>query len=230
LFDAGVVARQEWEASQASAEKAQADLRAAQAQAQAQGQPSAGGLTPLRSPIGGVVTRVDLRVGGFVSQGAPVAEITDARGAEYVFEAPPAVAASIRSGQTVRVQLPDGQDTSATITAVAPSAASAGAATVRARPLGPPPPFGAIVSARVVTAVGIGSIVVTSEAVQTLNGRSVVFVAEPKGFRARPVVAGRVSAGTTEILKGLQGAERIAGKGAFLLKAELGKGEAGHED
>jgi cobalt-zinc-cadmium efflux system membrane fusion protein len=230
LFDSGVVARQDWEASQAVAAKAEAELRAARAQVQAQGQPGASGLAVLRSPIPGVVTRVEVRVGGFITQGGLVAEVVDDRAGEYVFEAPPSVVGSIRPGQAVRVQLPDGGEASATITAVAPSAAGAGAATVRAKPVEPPPPPGSVVSARVVMAMGGGAIVVPSEAVQTLGGRSVVFVVEPKGFRARPVVAGRTAGGFTEVLKGLSGQERIAGKGAFLLKAELGKGAAEHED
>jgi multidrug efflux pump subunit AcrA (membrane-fusion protein) len=49
LFEAGVVARQDWEASQAAAEKAQADYRAAQAQVRAMGGPGANGVTVLRS-------------------------------------------------------------------------------------------------------------------------------------------------------------------------------------
>ncbi len=56
-----------------------------------------------------------------------------------------------------------------------------------------------------------------------------VFVVIGNGFKAVPVVAGRSAAGKTEILKGLSGNERIAGRGAFLLKAELSKGEAEHE-
>jgi cobalt-zinc-cadmium efflux system membrane fusion protein len=51
---------------------------------------------------------------------------------------------------------------------------------------------------------------------------------EGAGFRARPVVTGRIAGGQTEILSGLTGSERIAGAGAFLLKAELAKGEAEH--
>ena len=43
------------------------------------------------------------------------------------------------------------------------------------------------------------------------------------------VVPGRQAAGKTEILRGLSGDERIAGRGAFLLKAELSRGEAEHE-
>lgn len=230
LFDVGVVARQDWEASQANADKAQAELRAARAQVAAQGAPSARGLATLRAPIAGIITRIDARVGGFLTQGGLVAEIADQDQVEYVFDAPPASADAIKVGDTVMVQRPDGGEASARIVAVAPSALGAGAAVVRAKPTAPAPQIGSIVSARVILAKGQGGLTVPAEAVQTLEGRSVVFVAEPKGFRAAPVVTGRAAAGSVEILKGLTGGERIAGKGAFRLKAELGKGEAGHED
>jgi len=231
LFEAGVVARQDWEASQAAAEKAQADHRAAQAQVRAMGGPGANGVTVLRSPIDGVVTRIETQVGGFLTQGALVAEVADQSRAEYVFDAPAAAAGAIRLGQVIQVQTPDGQQAPATITAVAPGASGSNTATVRATPSGRTAPVGSVVSARVMTgAVGSGAIIVPSEAVQTVEGRPVVFVVEAEGFRARPVTPGRVAAGSTEILRGLTGSERIAGKGAFLLKAELGKGEAGHED
>ncbi|UAL09315.1 efflux RND transporter periplasmic adaptor subunit [Caulobacter segnis] len=230
LFEAGVVARQDWEASQAAADKAQAELRAARAQVAAQGAPSAGGVAVLRAPIAGVVTRMDARVGGFLTQGGLVAEIADQAQVEYVLDAPPASADAIHVGDLIAVQRPDGGQAGARIIAVAPSALGAGAAVVRAKPTGPAPQIGAIVSARVVLAKGEGGLTVPSEAVQTLEGRSVVFVAEPKGFRATSVVTGRTAAGSVEILKGLNGGETLAGKGAFRLKAELGKGEAGHED
>ena len=235
LFEAGVVARQDWEASQAAAEKAQADHRAAQAHVRTMGQPAANGVTVLRSPIAGVVTRIEVQVGGFLTQGALVAEIADQSRAEYVFDAPAAAAGSIRLGQLIHVQTPDGQEVPATITAVAPGASGDNTATVRATPSGKTPPVGSVVSARVTTGASPGSeaggaIIVPSEAVQTVEGRPVVFVVEAGGFRAKPVTPGRVATGSTEILRGLIGTERIAGKGAFLLKAELGKGEAGHED
>ncbi|CAN5195351.1 efflux RND transporter periplasmic adaptor subunit [soil metagenome] len=231
LFDAGVVARQDWEASQATAEKAQADYRAAQAQVRAMGQPGVNGLTVLRSPIAGVVTRVEVQVGGFLTQGGLVAEIADQSRAEYVFDAPAAAAGSIRLGQVIHVQTPDGQEAAATISAAAPGASGGNTATVRAAPSGKTAPVGSVVSARVMTgARDSDAIIVPSEAVQTVEGRPVVFVVETGGFRAKPVTPGRVAAGSTEILRGLSGTERIAGKGAFLLKAELGKGEAGHED
>lgn len=231
LFDAGVVARQDWEASQAAADKAQADHRAAQAQVRAMGQPGVNGVAVLRSPIAGVVTRIEAQVGGFLTQGALVAEVADQSRAEYVFDAPAAAAGSIRVGQMIHVQTPDGQEAPATISAVAPGASGGNTATVRATPSGRTAPVGSVVSARVMTGASDGgAIIVPSEAVQTVEGRPVVFVVEAAGFRAKPVTPGRVAAGSTEILRGLTGSERIAGKGAFLLKAELGKGEAGHED
>jgi cobalt-zinc-cadmium efflux system membrane fusion protein len=231
LFDAGVVARQDWEASQAAADKAQADYRAAQAQVRAMGQPGTNGVTVLRSPIRGIVTRIETQVGGFLTQGVLVAEVADQSRAEYVFDAPAAAASSIRIGQAIHVQTPDGQETPAVISAVAPGASGGNTAIVRATPSGGTAPVGSVVSARVMTGVSAGNtIIVPSEAVQTVEGRPVVFVVEAAGFRAKPVTPGRVAAGSTEILRGLTGTERIAGKGAFLLKAELGKGEAGHED
>lgn len=69
---------------------------------------------------------------------------------------------------------------------------------------------------------------VPADAVQTVDGRSVVFVATDEGFRATPVLAGRQAGGHIEILNGLDGSERIVGINAFLLKAELAKGEAEH--
>lgn len=230
LFEAGVVARQDWEASQAAADKAQAELRAARAQVAAQGAPSVSGVAILRAPIAGIVTRIDARVGGFLTQGGLVAEIVDQGQVEYVFDAPPASVGAIHVGDTIQVQRPEGGEAGARIVAVAPSAIGAGAAVVRARPTAPAPPIGAIVSARVILAKGQGGLTVPAEAVQTLDGRTVVFVVEPNGFRAKPVVTGRTAAGSVEILKGLAGGETLAGKGAFRLKAELGKGEAGHED
>ena len=111
------------------------------------------------------------------------------------------------------------------MTAIAP-ASERGVVIVRARADGDVPPAGTVVSARIPVGAGTGAFVVPLDAVQTLEGVQSVFVAEESGFRARPVVTGRTSDGRIEILSGLTGSERIAG--AFLLKAELAKGETEH--
>ena len=102
-------------------------------------------------------------------------------------------------------------------------------AIIRARrESGPLPPAGSAVSGVIVSDEGGDGLTVPVDAVQNVEGRSVVFVAGDTGFRAQPVLAGRRAGGHIEILNGLSGDERIAGKNAFLLKAELAKGEAEH--
>lgn len=229
LFTAGVTARQDWEAARAATARANAEAASARAKVAAYGSPGASGQATVRSPIAGIVTAVQVGPGGFVAQGGPIAEVANPNQVEVVFNAPAEAAAKLRVGAPLRVIGPDGSEASAVIVGVAPLAQGAtGAAVVRARPSGGVFTPGAAVSAVVATQGG-GYPAVPAEAVQTLEGRSVVFIAEAGGFRAQSVTPGRTGAGMTEIVAGLKGGERIAGRGAFVLKAELAKGEAEHE-
>ncbi|MGA0605272.1 efflux RND transporter periplasmic adaptor subunit [Phenylobacterium sp. VNQ135] len=228
LFKAGVTARQDFEAARAAAARASAEAVAARAKVAAAGAPEASGETVVRSPIGGVVTALQVAPGGFVAQGGAVAEVANPANVEVVFNAPAEAAAKLRVGAPLKVIGPDGSEAGAVIVGIAPLAQGAtGAAVVRARPSGGRLTPGAAVSAAIATEAG-GYPTAPSEAVQTVAGTPVVFVAEAGGFRAQPVTPGRSGAGYTQIIAGLKGGERIAGRGAFVLKAELAKGEAGH--
>ncbi|GFE59393.1 efflux RND transporter periplasmic adaptor subunit [Geobacter sp. AOG1] len=69
-------------------------------------------------------------------------------------------------------------------------------------------------------------VAVPEDALQDLDGKKVVFVAEHEAeFAARQVQAGRTAGGMVEIVSGLKEGERYAVKGAFILKSELKKGE-----
>ncbi|WP_437991624.1 efflux RND transporter periplasmic adaptor subunit [Sorangium sp. So ce145] len=96
-------------------------------------------------------------------------------------------------------------------------------------------------------------VVVSEEAIQRVEGKDVVFVEEGDAFEARPVKIGRrgtsgvaLGAGAggppgapaaeprrgapvVEIEAGVAAGERYVGKNSFILKAELGKSEAGHQ-
>ncbi|WP_267233356.1 efflux RND transporter periplasmic adaptor subunit [Phenylobacterium sp. 58.2.17] len=230
LFKAGVTARQDWEAARAAATRASAEAAAARAKVAAFGTPGESGTTIVRSPIVGVVTSLQVAPGGFVGQGGPVAEVTNPALVEVVFNAPAEAAAKLRVGAPLTVLGADGAETKAVIAGIAPMAQNAtGAAVIRARLSDGRLTPGAAVSAAFSTETG-GYPTVPSEAVQTVGGRPVVFIAEEDGFRAQPVTPGRSGAGFTQIVGGLKGSERIAGRGAFVLKAELSKGEAGDED
>ncbi len=67
---------------------------------------------------------------------------------------------------------------------------------------------------------------VPEDALQDLDGKKVVFVAENETeFAARQVQLGRMTGGMVEIVSGLKEGERYAIKGSFILKSEVKKGE-----
>ncbi|HBI68118.1 MAG TPA: efflux transporter periplasmic adaptor subunit, partial [Massilia sp.] len=73
------------------------------------------------------------------------------------------------------------------------------------------------------------AVTVAADAVQTVHERSVVFVRTNAGFRAQDVSTGRSDGKRTEIVKGLDAGTPYASAGSFVLKADLGKGEAEHD-
>lgn len=75
---------------------------------------------------------------------------------------------------------------------------------------------------------GAGSVLIPQNAVQTVEGRTTVFVRTDHGFKATPVTLGSPSGDNVVVTSGLRGDERLAGLNSFTLKAELGKGEAEH--
>lgn len=233
LFGQGYVARSRLDITQAEARRTEAVLRSARARLAAWGSPGSDGRVVVRSPVAGVVTRLTTSPGQVLHQeDQEVAAVADAGRIELLFEGPPAAAGLLRIGGAIDGKTAEGQVVSGVVTAIAP-VNERGVVVVRARTTGFAPPAGAVLSARLTSSGtggggGGGALTVPSDAVQTVEGKTSVFVVEGEGFRARPVTVGRTAGGRTEILSGLTGAERIAGPGAFLLKAELAKGEAEH--
>ncbi len=71
---------------------------------------------------------------------------------------------------------------------------------------------------------------ILDDAIQTVKDRPVVFVRNGNRFEVRPVILGRSDGSWVEVLSGLAPGERYAKSNSFILKAELGKSEAGDED
>lgn len=94
---------------------------------------------------------------------------------------------------------------------------------------------GLFVTAEVVVDEAEVSLAVEEGALQKLEGRDVVFIEVEGGFEARAVKLGRAGVARegepamVEILGGLPAGAAYVAKNSFLLKAELGKSEAGHE-
>ena len=78
--------------------------------------------------------------------------------------------------------------------------------------------------------VGGGAVVLPALAVQTMDGRSVVFVLGGGAgeFVARPVKLGRSGGDQVEVVEGLKPGVEVVVEGAFVLKSELMRGQLGH--
>jgi cobalt-zinc-cadmium efflux system membrane fusion protein len=73
-------------------------------------------------------------------------------------------------------------------------------------------------------------LVVPRSALQTIDGRQVVFVETDAGLVPRGIALGRQGEVQVEVVAGLAPGERVAETNTFLLKAELTKGASAHAD
>lgn len=87
---------------------------------------------------------------------------------------------------------------------------------------------GAYVTAEIVIAESSVPMAIQTVAVQTLEGETVIFVKGAEGFEPRTLKLGRTDGENTEVLGGLKPGDIYVGKNSFILKAEIGKGEAEH--
>ena len=69
-----------------------------------------------------------------------------------------------------------------------------------------------------------------TSAIQTLENRTIVFVREDGDkIEARPVELGESDRHYVEIKAGLSAGERYVAENSFVVKAEMGKGDADHD-
>ncbi len=88
---------------------------------------------------------------------------------------------------------------------------------------------GHFVNAEVTLAETKVAVAVRNEALQTHEGKTVVFVREADGFEPRPVQVGRADSVYTEIVSGLVAGDTYVATNSFILKSDLGKESAEHE-
>lgn len=87
---------------------------------------------------------------------------------------------------------------------------------------------GLFVNVEVVAGETAVPVAILADAIQTVEGKSVVFVRVADGFAAREVSLGRSDGQFVEITSGLDAGTDYAATGSFAIKAELGKGSAEH--
>lgn len=142
----------------------------------------------------------------------------------------------VASGQSVIVTGLDGATrVEARIASVLPTADAHSQTLIARAPLtiatGSPLRPGMAVRGAVVLTEQQAAIAVPRDAVQTLEGRVVVFVrVSADTYEARLVRLGRAGRDSVEIVSGLAAGEAYVSENAFLVKAEIGKGSESHDD
>lgn len=233
LFRERVSPEQDLIAARTAAIEARIAYRQAQSQVAAAGG-GGGGLNRLgiTAPISGQVIARPVVLGQTVAADAELYRVADLGRVSLSFNLQPADAGRIRPGATVIVSAA-GRQASGRISFVSPALDPEtrlvpAIATLDNR--AGQWRVGEAVTASVQLAGGDDATVrVPRAGIQTVEGRSVVFVRTATGFQATPVTLGASAGDHVVVTAGLNGREQIATEGSFTLKAEVGKGEAGHE-
>jgi cobalt-zinc-cadmium efflux system membrane fusion protein len=189
----------------------------------------------VKSQIPGMVARRHATVGESVTDASTIFEIADYTELYADFFVFPTEFSRVRVGQPVLVRFPDEQETVQSTISFRSPVTDPDTQSRFVRALLPNPSAahqpGMFVTGDVVLEEAAVPVSVDSTAVRTRDGASVVFVEDGEGrFQARPVLTGRKDRDNVEILKGLKAGQRYAAGNTFILLAELGKGEAEHDD
>jgi cobalt-zinc-cadmium efflux system membrane fusion protein len=190
----------------------------------------------LRAPISGRVAERRVELGSLVGREGQESElfvIVDLAVVWADLAVPPRELANIHEGQQIAIRIGGGEPSPATIMFVSPlldkdtRAARVVASVDNASRAWHP---GTFVTAEIPTEEVKAEIVVPLMAVQAIKGGSTVFIRTADGFEARKVTVGRQDGRAVEITSGLSPGERIATSNTFVLKSDLGKAEADHDD
>ena len=197
------------------------------------------------APLTGTITDRHVVRGEFVSTTRQLFVIADMKNVWVDISVYPADLGRIRAGQKISISplsnggARDGKDTGnipATIAFVSAGLnADTRTATARAvvnndmARLSP----GMFVSAEIFDGSGQSTLSVPESAIQSHEGKSVVFVVDGAGgadgneFTARPIIVGSRVGGRATILGGLKAGDRFVSKGGFTLRAQLDKASFG---
>lgn len=187
---------------------------------------------PVVAPLAGVVIARNANPGEQASD-KPLFTVADLSTVWVELSLFPRDVSKVRVGQTVRVKSGDANvSADGKVVYVAPVGSSSNQ-TLTARVLldnadrkwAP----GLYVTAEVTLSSASVPLAISSEALQTLEGQQVVFVQHDEGFEPKPVQLGRSDGEFAEVRSGVEVGATYATRNSFILKAELGKGEAEHE-
>lgn len=185
------------------------------------------------APIAGVVLSRRPQVGGIASEALPLFEIGDLSQLWVDLHIFGNDTQHITAGVPVTVtRMTDGVSQATTLERVLPGTATASQSTVARATLRNDDGLwrpGAAVKARIVVASTPAERVVPLTALQTMEGRDVVFVRDGQTYAARPVELGARDAVRVAVLSGVAAGEEVVVEQSYVVKADIGKAGAAHE-
>jgi membrane fusion protein, heavy metal efflux system len=186
----------------------------------------------LKAPIDGTIIDRDGTLGELASEAKPLFTIADLSTMWIDFAVYRRDLSKVRVGDAVYIDVEDGGPTiEAKIDYLSPFGATDTQSSIvravvpndgRLRP-------GLFVDGRIVLSSRPVEVAISTSALQTLDGKTVVFVREGDSFAPREVELGGRSANWVEVKFGLLPGDVYAAKNSFVIKAEIGKASATHE-
>lgn len=185
----------------------------------------------ITAPFAGTVIQKHITFGEHVGAEADVFTIADLSTVWVNINIYQKDLVSIRKGQTVEIEIGHGIPAVQGKIAWVGPLVDEGTRTAKARielvnsdgSLRP----GLFVTAKVAVGSSQAGLVVPKSALQSFEGKTVVFVQTNEGFEPKPVELGRQNGTTVEILAGLVAGQTYVAEGSFTLKAQLSKGAFG---
>lgn len=226
--------------AQAMLAQANAELRRARSTAaQLGGDATVTGDIAVRSPLAGIVLSRTATPGTVVERGAPLVVVTDPSNLWLTVDAPESMSGVFRRGGTMRFAVPafGGESFSARIDAVGAGldadtrtlpvravVANAAASSTNGRLKA-----GMLASVTVAGGASASAVLLPEDAIQLLDGRTVVFIAVPDGpngtkFTTRVVETGVRTGGQVAVTRGLAAGDVVVVAGAFRVKSQLQNG------
>lgn len=236
LWEEKISAEQDYLQARATMQEAQISVTSAQQKLASLGaSPASGSLTryEIRSPIDGVITDKRIAAGAVMKDDANIFDISDLSTVWVDLTVRAQDINSVKVGQkaTVKATAFDAQGNGTVSyigSLVGEQTRTATARLVLANPDSTWRP-GLPVNVELVADEVEVPVAVSTEAIQTVRDWNAVFGRYGNALEARPLELGRSDGKFVEVRKGLNAGEQYAAKNSFLIKADLGKASASHD-
>lgn len=241
LWDAGILAKKDYLQAQLALREAEISANNAQQKLMALGaspnvSSNSGSLNryEIRAPFDGRLVEKHLALGEAVKEDASIFTISDLSSvwAEIIVSAKDLNV--VRVGDKVTIKATAFESTASGTVSYVGELMGEQTRTAKARVTLANPQMawrpGLFITVEVVAKETEVPVAVPSDAIQTINDKPTIFIRVPGGFIAQPITTGLSDGKVTEIITGLKPGTEYAVNGSFVIKSELGKSSAAHED